>query len=87
MIVIYTRKTRKQIIYLFLRKARTNTDDINNVSLYNADICEVFSPQRLQVFPLSISLFLLLSEALMAKSKTGTSKSDDKNVEKRPTLG
>lgn len=70
-------KTESQNMYLFFCKARTNPNDVNNVSLDNADICKVFSAQCLQVFLFTISLFLLLSKALMARSKALKS---DKNA-------
>jgi hypothetical protein len=54
---------------LFLRKTRTDPDDVNYVSLDNADVGEVLPTQGLQLLLFTIALLLLLGQTLVAFEK------------------
>ena len=55
--------------HLFLRKTRTDPDDVNYVSLDNADVGEVLPPQGFQFLLFTIALLLLLCQTLVAFEK------------------
>jgi len=52
--------------HLFFGKSRTNAHDVYHVALYHAHIHEVTAAKGIEFLALAFSLFLLLSEALMA---------------------
>ena len=55
--------------HLFLRKTRSDPDDVNYVSLHNTDVGEVLPSQGLQFLLFTIALLLLLRQTLVAFEK------------------
>ena len=58
---------------LLLGEPGIHIDDIHNVALHNTNVSKVSSPQRIQILAFSLSLFLLLRQALVTtKSVSGS---------------
>jgi hypothetical protein len=56
----------KGVTCLLLCKSRTDTDDIYNVALDDADIGEMAPTKGVKFFTLAFTLLLLLGQAFMA---------------------
>jgi hypothetical protein len=75
------------VSHLFFGKSRANADDIDDVALNDANVGQMTPSKRVELLALTLSLFLLLSKALMAGStnvgKTELKKSAKKQEEMR----
>lgn len=56
----------RSVTYLLLCKSRTDTNDIYNVALDDADIGEMAPTKGVKFFALAFTLLLLLGQAFMA---------------------
>jgi hypothetical protein len=55
--------------YLFLGKTRSNTDNVNHITLNDAHIRELASTQCVEILAFAFPLFLLLSQTLVTIKK------------------
>lgn len=54
--------------YLFLGEARADADDVHDVALHDAYVRKMPTTKCVEIFPLALSLFLLLRKSAAAAS-------------------
>lgn len=55
-----------KISYLFLRKTRTDANNVDNVALDYTNVCKLTSAKCFKLLAFTLSLLLLLSETFVA---------------------
>ena len=59
---------------LFLREPGIHVDDVHNITLHNANVDKLSSPQHVQILAFSLSLFLLLRQTLVTTRSVSDSR-------------
>lgn len=59
---------------LLLREPGIHVDDVHNITLHNANVDKVSSPQHIQILAFSFPLFLLLRQTLVTKISVSDSR-------------